>query len=254
MKSNLKFSAPDWCFFPDNASPEAYYGQLKSLGIDTVEMVPGERRAAARSAGLNILNLGAPGMEVGLNNPANHAELIAEVKRAIHEAAEDDIPHVIIFSGNRVGGIDNGQENCMRAIEQLLPEAEKCKRILTFEMFNSFEHAGYEADNSAYGFDLARHFNSPHLKVLLDLYHMDRMGEDAAALIAPNIDQIAHLHVAGSPKRDFPGKDQAVNYAACLKEAAKAGYNGYWGMEYIPSGDRMEELKRAITLFKEMAS
>ena len=253
MEANLKFSAPDWCFFPENTSPEDYYRQLKALGIDAVEMVPGDRRAAARSAGLDILNLGAPGMEAGLNNPANHAELIPGVKGAIHEAAEGDIPHVIIFSGNRVEGIDNGQENCVRAIEQLLPEAEKCGRVLIFEMLNSFEHVGYEADNSAYGFDLVRHFNSPHLKVLLDLYHMDRMGEDAAALIAPNIDQIAHLHVAGSPKRDFPGPDQAVDYAACLQQAAQAGYNGYWGMEYIPSDDRMEELKRAITLFRELA-
>ena len=133
----MKFSAPDWCFFPENASPEGYYRQLKALGIDAVEMVPGDRRAAARSAGLDILNMGAPGMEVGLNNPANHAELIAGVKRAIHEAAKDDIPHVIIFSGNRVEGIDNGEENCMRAIEQLLPEAEKCNRVLIFEMLKT---------------------------------------------------------------------------------------------------------------------
>lgn len=254
MKSNPKFSAPDWCFFPENASPEAYYRQLKALGIDAVEMVPDARRAFARDAGLEILNMDAPGMELGLNNPANHAELIDGVKSAIREAAEDDIPHVIIFSGSRVEGIDNGQDNCIRAIEQILPEAEACGRVLILEMLNSFEHTGYEADNSAYGFHLVRHFNSPHLKVLLDLYHMDRMGEEAATLIAPNIDQIAHLHVAGSPKRDFPGRDQAIDYAACLKEAAQAGYSAYWGMEYIPSGNWMEELKCAITLFKKMAS
>ncbi len=254
MKSSLKFSAPDWCFFPRGTAPDSYYRELKSIGVDAVEMVDRDRRAVARAAGLDIINLAAPGMEKGINNPANHELLIAGIKDAIREAADDDIPHVIIFSGNRVDGIKEGRENCVRAIEQLLPEAEKTGRILVFEMLNSFEHVGYDGDHSDYGFGLARHFNSPCLKVLLDLYHMHRMGEDPAALIGPNIDWIAHLHVAGSPKRDFPGKDQAADYAACLREAAKAGYSGCWGMEYLPFANRMEELRQAIMLFKELAS
>ncbi len=246
----MRFSAPDWCFFPKGSEPAAYYGALKAMGYEAVEMVPRPRRAAARKAGLSILNHGAPGMEAGLNNRANHAELIPGIRQAIREAGEDDIPHVIIFSGNRVSGIEDGPAACAEAIEQVLPDAEKAGRVLIFEMLNSYDHPGYEADSSAYGFDLAQRFDSPHLKVLLDLYHMHRMAENPAALIRKHIKHIAHLHVAGSPKRDFPGEKQHIDYKACIHAAQMSGYAGFWGMEFVPGNDRMKELAQAVELFR----
>jgi hydroxypyruvate isomerase len=246
----LHFSAPDWCFFPEGTDPDAYYRALQTMGYEAVEMVPRARRAAARAAGLTVLNHAAPGMESGLNNRANHASLIAGIRKTILEAAEDDIPHVIIFSGNRVEGLDDGFAACAEAIEQVLPDAQKAGRTLIFEMLNSFDHPGYEADHSAFGFDLAAHFDSPNLKVLLDLYHMQRMGEDPAALIRKHVQHIAHLHVAGSPKRDFPGPDQQIDYASCIRAAQAAGYEGFWGMEFIPGNDPMQELARAAETFR----
>ena len=32
----MKLSAPDWCFFPEGADPDAYYRKLKAMGFDTV--------------------------------------------------------------------------------------------------------------------------------------------------------------------------------------------------------------------------
>lgn len=249
----LRFSVPDWCFFPEKADPYAYYAALKGLGIDAVEMVPRERHAAARAAGLAILNRSGPGMQNGLNNRANHSELIGSIRTAIREAAEDGISHVIVFSGNRVDGIDDGPQACAEAMEQLLPDAEAAGRILVFEMLNSFDHSGYEADNSAYGFDLAERFDSPYFKVLLDLYHMQRMGESPAERIRDHAGQIAHLHVAGSPKRDFPGNDQEIDYAACVRAAIETGYAGFWGMEFIPDGDPIEALRQAVAHFRSLA-
>jgi len=213
-------------------------------------MVPPQRRKAAQSAGLSILNYAAPGMEAGLNNRANHTELIGSIRATIRETENNDIPHVIIFSGNRVDGIDDGFEACVAAIEQVLPDAEKTGRVLIFEMLNTYNHPRYEADNSSFGFELARHFNSPNLKVLLDLYHMHRMGEDPTVLIQDNIEHIAHLHVAGSPNRDFPGSAQNIDYAACVRTAIESGYNGFWGMEFVPNGKNLEQAARAVELFR----
>ncbi|MDA1045114.1 MAG: TIM barrel protein [Verrucomicrobia bacterium] len=249
----LRFSVPDWCAFPAGANPEDYYGALSAIGYEAAEMVPPERRAAARAAGLSILNIAAPGMGGGLNDRAMHADIIACIRTTIIEAAKDDIAHVIIFSGNRTPGIDDGPAACAEAIEQVLPDAEKAGRVLTFEMLNSYDHGGYEADYSPYGFDLAKHFDSPHLKVLLDLYHMHRMGEDPVTLIRDNLRHIAHLHVAGSPSRDFPGAGQQINYASCIQTATDVGYKGFWGMEFSPGEDRMLALAQAVKHFQGLA-
>ncbi|MBN2713576.1 MAG: TIM barrel protein [Planctomycetes bacterium] len=245
----LLFSAPDWCFLK-SMKPDEYYPRLAEIGVDAVEMVDPPRRAAAKAAGLPILNYAAPGMTKGLNDRRNHAELLPGIRATIEDAEQSGIGHVIIFSGNRVDGIEDGIEASAEAIEQVLPDAEKAGVVLVFEMLNSFDHGGYEADNSAYGFDLAERFDSPNMKVLLDLYHMHRMGEDPAALIRKRAKHIAHLHIAGSPKRDLPGPGQDLDYKACLKAAAEIGYSGYWGMEFCPTGDAIDELAEAISIFK----
>lgn len=253
--STLKLSAPDWCFYKKaEADPEDYYQRLKAIGYDAVEMVDPERFAAAQSAGLRILNMAGPGMQEGLNRVENHAKLVPEIEACIEQARENDIESVIIFSGNRDGQADDvGQKNCIQAVERLAPVAEAKGVTLLFEMLNSFNHKDYQADHGRYGFDLARAINSPAVKVLYDIYHLHRMGENVLDQIVSNLDLIAHLHVAGAPKRDFPGADQETDYASLVPQIQQAGYNAYWGMEFVPQGNSLDELEKAATLFGRYA-
>ena len=247
----LKLSAPDWCFFRKEFKPEEYYRKLREIGYSAVEMAPPERWEALRGAGLELINIGAPGMETGLNNPDNHSSLIPEILNTINLASDNGIPQVIIFSGNRRGIADSaGLENCKLAVEKLLPVAQKKNVTLIFEMFNGFDHKDYQADNSKFGFDLVKSFNSENLKILYDIYHMHRMGENVISDITANLKYIAHLHVAGAPKRNFPDDTQETDYPAITAAVMKAGYNGYWGMEFITQSP-LEELERAAALWKE---
>ena len=58
----IKISVPDWCYYAKIGPAETYYATLKRLGVDAVEMVPPERHALARAAGLAIINQSGPGM------------------------------------------------------------------------------------------------------------------------------------------------------------------------------------------------
>ncbi len=120
---------------------------------------------------------------------------------------------------------------------------------LVLEVLNKFDHADYQADNSEFAFAFARACASQRVKVLYDIYHMQRMGEDLVATIIKNLDLIAHLHIAGSPKRNFPSPDQETDYRTLVRRIHAAGYRGYWGQEFLPAGDSLEELGRAFKLF-----
>ena len=253
--ANLKQSAPDWCFFKGNIPAEHYYGRLKEIGYAGVEMVEPERWAAAKAAGLEIVNMSGPGMQDGLNRVENHEKLLAEIREAIATAAQNGIGHVIIFSGNRNGQDDEeGKANCVTAIKQLVPDAEKAGVTLVFEMLNMHDHPDYQADRSAFGFDIIKAVGSPSVKVLYDIYHMYRMGDDVVKDITENLDIIAHIHVAGSPKRDFPGADQQIDYPAIIKAIKAAGDQGYWGQEWLPGEDVLDELAKAYEVFDSSAA
>ena len=121
-------------------------------------------------------------------------------------------------------------------------------------MLNSFDHAGYQADNSAYGFEIAKHFNSPSFKVIYDIYHMERMGEDSAKEIISNISHVAHIHVAESPKRTIPVADGNIRYGEIVKKISDAGYRGLWGMEFFPGDNVLGDLKTAFREFSSFVS
>jgi hydroxypyruvate isomerase len=112
------------------------------------------------------------------------------------------IPYVVLFSGNRDGQPDaEGIRNCIAGIEQVVGDAAKAGVTLLFEMLNSFEHPDYQADSFQYGFEVVKRINSPALKVVYDINHMDRMGKDSIRDVPANLNLIAHLHVAESPAR-----------------------------------------------------
>jgi len=249
--SKMRFSVADWGFWPKAKDQDGFYDRLKGIGYDGVEMVHQSRWERARSAGLTILNLSGPGMMVGLNRREHHAELLPKLRDTIVLAGENGIPQVIVFSGNRDGQPDEeGLTNCRIGLEAVLPEAARQGVTIVFEMLNSFDHADYQADHGAYGFELVRQVASPQLKLVYDLYHMDRMGEDCRRDIVANLSAIAHLHIADTPRRTRPRPGGLPDYNTIVPAVVGAGYDGFWGMEFIPEADGFAELAdaRAVLL------
>jgi len=247
----IRLSVPDWCFFGKADLPAAdYYGRLREIGIDAVEMVDPARRAAARAAGLEVLNHAGPGMQEGLNRREHHAALVPAITEAIREAARDRIPQLIVFSGNRGGQKDaEGIGHCAEALRKLLPEAKKAGVLLTFEMLNSFDHADYQADRVAYGVAVAQALGG-EVKVLYDIYHVAKMGENILDTLLPNLGLVSHIHIAETPTRTLPLATGGLDWRTFVREARQAGYQGHWGLEFVPQGDALDEIRRAADLFR----
>jgi hydroxypyruvate isomerase len=257
----IKISAADWCFYQKLGDPERYYDTLKGLGIDGAEMVDPSRYTAARSAGLEIVTMSGPGMTTGLNRREHHPELIPQLHDAIQHAGENKIPILIVFSGNRVGQADKqGIANCRRGFEAVLPDAERAGVVLGFEMLNTYDHPDYQADRGLFGFELAEAIDSPWFKLVYDIYHMERMGDDSNYDIVKHLSSIAHLHVAESPQRSVPLADGNIRHSQIVPAVVKAGYQGYWGLEYIPGkGEQshqepLEELRQAVAMFRWLSA
>jgi hydroxypyruvate isomerase len=250
QRDGLILSAADWCFLKQGDDAAAYYRRLAGAGYAAAEMVAVERREMARGTGLRLLNFAGAS---GLNRAEKRAEVVGKLREEIGEMAKAGIPQLIVFSGNREGqAVEVGIENCIAALKEVASDAERAGVMLTFEVFNTFDHPDYDADSGEYGFAVARGVSSPAVKVLYDLYHMQRMGEDVAATVIANLEYVAHLHVAGSPTRGFPGPDQSPDYSEVVRQIHGAGYRGAWGMEFLPGrgGDAGEMLERAAGMFR----
>lgn len=223
------------------------FATLRDAGFAGVEMVAPQRRAAAIDAGLELVNLAAPGMTAGLNNRANHPNLLPAIRQTLSEAEADGIGQVIVFSGNK-GNISDtdGKAATIDALTALAADAEKAEVTLTLEVLNPFDHPDYHASNSAFAFDIISAVNSPWVKVLYDQYHMQRVGEDPLKTITTHLPHIGHLHFAKSPSRTRIDTDEAK----LIRKLRISGYAGYVGLEFVvpPNLDPVAEYAAAIRL------
>ena len=104
-----------------------------------------------------------------------------------------------------------------RGGRQVLPYAESKGVTLCLEMLNSRDpiamkgHPGYQGDHVDYCVEMIRQVNSPYLKLLFDVYHVQIMDGDIIRRIHEIPDLIGHVHTAGNPGRrelDDQARDQ----------------------------------------------
>jgi hydroxypyruvate isomerase len=207
---------------------------------------------AAQKYGLAIASMGGhasrPG---GLNNRAEHDRIEGELKTSIDVAAEHGIPGVICLSGNRLPYVSDLEaiEACADGLRRVAPYAERKGVNLNLELLNSkVNHPGYQCDHTAWGVAVCERVNSPRVKLLYDIYHMQIMEGDVIRTIRENIRWIGHFHTAGNPGRNDMDDTQELNYAGICKAIAGTGYDLYVGHEFKPKGDLIAALRQAFKL------
>ena len=80
-----------------------------------------------------------------------------------------------------------------------------------------------------------------HLRVQMDLYHVQIVEGDVAMKIRQFIDGVGHIQIAGAPERHEPNVGE-MNYPYLFSLLDELGYNGWIGCEYNPRGDTSEGL------------
>jgi hydroxypyruvate isomerase len=126
-----------------------------------------------------------------------------------------------------------------RNVEQTLAQAAalaaKHNFVLFLECLNTrTDHFNYFLDSSAEGATIVRAINSPNLRLLYDVYHMQIMEGSVISTIEENLDVIGHFHSAGVPGR-HELMDGELNYRDIVRRIEAAGYTGAFGLEYTPA-------------------
>ena len=75
--------------------------------------------------------------------------------------------------------------------------------------------------------------------LLADLYHLAVNGDDVDKVVADHADRVAHVQIADAPGRNEPGTG-ALPLERQLTDLEAAGYRGWVGLEYKPSGTTLD--------------
>jgi len=193
---------------------------------------------------------GGGSIKSGVNDPKNHAELEPKVLDLIKQAAAAGAPNVIVMAGDRAGISDEqGLDDCVTFLNKVKAAAEDQNVTLCMELLNSkVNHPGYMCDHTSWGVEMCKRVNSPRVKLLYDIYHMQIMEGDVIRTIQQNIQYIGHFHTAGNPGRHEFDETQELYYPAICRAIADLGYQGYLSHEYTPTKQPLETLDRMMKM------
>lgn len=224
------------------------------MGYNGIELAEEEYWPAIADAGLAIAShRGHATIESGLNRVENHDRIERELLDNIELASRWGYPVLICFSGNRDGlSRETGIENTARGLSRVAQAADEAGVTLALELLNSkIDHPDYQCDRTAWGLEVIARVNSPAVRLVYDVYHMQVMEGDVIRTIEAHHDAFAHFHVAGNPGRHEPDHTQELWYPAIYGAIARTGFDGYVGMEFIPRGDPIAALQGALDAFRD---
>lgn len=244
-------------FHPQDMSLDAFCRAVADIGYAGIELMnPGDELPAivetCRRYGLAVPSMvGHASLGDGFNKVENHDRIVAELKAQIDLAAQYGIGGLICFSGNRNNGQSDleGMIACAHGLRRIAPYAEDKGINLNIELLNSkVNHPGYQCDHADWGVAMCEMVNSPRVKLLYDIYHMQIMDGDLIRTIRHNIQWIGHFHTAGNPDRRDLDDDQELNYTGICRAIDATGYDLYVGHEFRPKGDPIAALKQAFAI------
>lgn len=163
------------------------------------------------------------------------------------QAAESvECRRLILLSGKRVPGVaEEAQRSAavetLRRASDLLAGFE---HEAVIEPIDRLENPPIWMDTVEQALSIVREVNSPRVKVLYDLYHEQRTHGNLIEKLEKNIAAVGLIHVADVPGRHEPGTGE-INYGNIYKRLGELRYEGMIAMEFYPTGDIVETLRRA---------
>lgn len=270
-KGRIKQSICFWCFHLEGGkwSVEKTCQVAQQVGCESIEIIAPSEWPTLKKYGLTCALApngmpGAPFMR-GFNNPRYHEEVTARTKEAIDACADAGMPNVIAFTGYKWRdaedpqsgeiSLDEGADNCVKALKDVVRYAEEKGVNVCLEHLNTRDdshpmkgHPGYQGDDLDYMAEIIRRIDSPRMKLLFDIYHVQVMHGDVIRRLDQHQDIIGHIHTAGNPGRGELDDHQEIQYAPIMRKLLEIGYQGYVGQEFIPTRDPVAGLSEAVAL------
>ncbi len=203
-------------------------------------------RILARMETLKISVDATSGVSAGFSVPSGGDAFLAGLKEIIPPAKRLGCKQIILLSGKRMDGAAAGSQHDA-AIESLKRAADLLSSaglVAVIEPIDRIENPTIYLDGVTEAFEIAKAVNSPNIRVLYDVYHEQRQSGNLIEKFEANIGLVGLIHIADVPGRHEPGTGE-INYMNIYRKLAQLNYKGTIAMEFYPTTDIVETLRRA---------
>ncbi|GLH10953.1 Putative hydroxypyruvate isomerase [Gryllus bimaculatus] len=209
------------CAFPYDFSTEDVVAAKKNAGVEQVlinvfvgDVTKGELGFAA-----------LPGQEEEFKN---------SISLAIKYAKALECPRIHIMSGRVEDVTRENADTYEKNIRYATSLLEKENIVGLIEPINPYSVPKYYMNSYEKGLELVKKINSPNLKLMMDLFHLQHLRGNLTHNIEDLLPYVGHIQIAQVPHRHEPDTNGEINYQYVFSVLEKNGYNGWIGLEYKP--------------------
>jgi len=193
-----------------------------------------------------------------LVEPYSAKTLLKTAEQTLEVAAELACPRLVVHPAELVEGKAarpmfrvSGEMwlTALRTLERLAELGERAGVTFCLENLNTvLDHPGVPLARARDTLALVEAVDSPHLRMMLDLYHAQIGEGNLVALVERAERAIGEVQVADVPGRCEPGTGE-VYYPAVARALERVGYAGTVGLEAYASEDDARALARFRAAF-----
>ena len=167
--------------------------------------------------------------------PGREVEFAAALEKALDYAKLLECTTLHIMSGMIAPGADTAamHKTFVSNLKRACDRTAKSGLTLVMEPINHRDIPGYFTNTTDQVKKIIDEVGAPHLKLQLDLYHMQVTEGDLQKRTETLFPITAHVQIAGNPDRHEPDVGEA-NHLYLLDVLDRLGYQGYVGLEYKP--------------------
>lgn len=229
------------------------------LGAKGFDLIDAGDWPLLRRYGLRPLMIGGEyvDFENGIIHPEFHDRTESLVRPFIETCGANDVANMAFIAGQRRGmGEEQAMDNAVTFFNRIKTQLEDNNVIAALENVNNlYDEPGYSRPDQVcgpftWGVEMCRRVDSPNVRMICDIYHLQMQDGNLARTIRENIEWITHFHVAGVPGRNEIDDTQEINYRYLAEVIAATNYSGYVSHEWRPGPGRdpIESIKQALDI------
>lgn len=246
--SVMMWALKKWGSFEENLErvAQAGYGHVELVGEFAQWSAEDWRRILARMQALKVTVDATSGIKSGFADPMGGDAFVAALKDFVPTVQRLGCGQIILLSGKRIEGVAPGVQRSasIEALKRAVEILSAAGLTGVIEPIDRLENPSIYLDGVTEAFEIVRAVGSPNVKVLYDLYHEQRGMGNLIEKLEKNINEVGLIHVADVPGRHEPGTGE-INFRNVYKKLAELHYRGVIAMEFYPTGDVVETLRKA---------
>jgi len=228
--------------------------KVASAGYNNVELV-GEfkkwsetdfKNVAQTRQRLGISFDATGGVEHSLADPAQREAFLADVKNLLPAMEKLECPALIVLTGDKLPSLSHEAQHasCVEGLKRAADVVQGRGVRILLENIDPEENPKYFLTSVTEGFEVVREVDHPQVRFLYDFFHEQISEGNLIKKLEKNIALIDLVHIADVPGRHEPGTGE-INYLNIYKKLASLNYDRYMAMEFLPTGDAVESLRKA---------